>query len=140
MACTWLANRHTRDDVPTGSKGASKYEELKHIDYAGIACLSVAIATLVLAINGGVGPAWRVVFAVVCAAFSVLFVWLELSWARKPLIPLTMVQDVGMFWLAQLFTFGGREGVCLPLHCLTLLRWTRVSSRLSANGVATVTS
>ncbi|PLB36926.1 MFS transporter [Aspergillus candidus] len=111
VACAWLANRHTRDDIPPRTKGVSKYEDLKHIDYAGIVCLSIAIATLVLAINGGVGSVWRVGFAVVCVATSVLFVWLELAWAKKPLIPLTMVQDVGMFWLAQLFTFGGREGL-----------------------------
>ncbi|PYI20578.1 MFS transporter [Aspergillus violaceofuscus CBS 115571] len=112
LSRVYFPNQHKETAEPQSSHGGS----IKQLDYLGIATFATAIMALLLAMtvagqDGGKMShiyLWTVIFALA----ATLFVFNEILWARRPLVPLRLAtKGIGQYWLVELGLFCGRTGL-----------------------------
>ncbi|PYH78948.1 MFS transporter [Aspergillus uvarum CBS 121591] len=112
LSRVYFPNQPRESAQSQGSHGG----KVKQLDYIGIATFATAILALLLAMtvagqDGGKMShiyLWMVTFALA----ATLFVFNEILWARRPLVPLSLVtKGIGQYWLVELVLFCGRTGL-----------------------------
>ena len=85
-------------------------EKLARIDFAGAFTLVVSIFSLLFGLDRGGNISWRDTITIASlstsAAFFLLFIWVELRWAREPCAPKQIVTNKSLVasYLANLFS------------------------------------
>ncbi|KAL5337486.1 major facilitator superfamily domain-containing protein [Aspergillus crustosus] len=92
----------------------SRHSVLWDLDYAGIITFSGTILIMLFLIRALGAPTEDTDYEILILAFAfvagcLLFVVIELFWARKPLIPVRMVsQSIGAYWVLQVLLLSSR--------------------------------
>lgn len=126
------SSRPDNQEPSTSTKDDSLGTRLSQIDYFGVITIIAAVVLLLYSLSS---PQIQITPIVLSLASLVLFVLVEANWAKRPIVPVSVLESRGniLTGVATIGVMTARWGVLFytPTYVLTLRGWSQASAGLT---------